>query len=541
MLTRLYIQNYALIDSLDIAFPGNLVVISGETGAGKSILLGALSLLLGHKADVSVIGDTARNCVVEAVFADPDGSEKILRRVVTPQGRSRAFVDDEPVSIDELKAVSTSLVDLHSQFDHTMLSSEKYQLSILDAFAGTASAAAQYAVLYDSLLEVRKSIEETRQRISRSKADSDYVEFQFNQLDAAHLQENELEDLEAEQRQLANSEEISGEFASIENMFESEESSIVGQLRSIGSSLDRVASFIPEAESLRDRIEAARIELKDIQYETSALSEKIRFSPERLQEVDDRLALLYDLMRKHGVTDIAGLVQIRDEYAAQLGDGLDLEEELQSLTSKENQIQKQCESAASSLHGARVEAAAQLAAQLQQSARGLEMPAAVFEVRVDASDKLGRDGYDRVCFLFSANGGQTPKELGKCASGGELSRIMLCVKALMSRYMGMPTMIFDEIDTGVSGSVAYKMGEMIVAMGSNMQVMAITHLPQVASRGNAHFLVYKQTGADGKTHTGIRLLEGEEREREIARMLSGSAITDEAMANARSLMKDTLF
>jgi len=540
MLTRLYIQNYALIDSLDITLPGNLVVISGETGAGKSILLGALSLLLGRKADSSALGDQSRNCVVEAEFEDAEGGT-ILRRVVSPQGRSRAFVNDEPVSLDELKEVSSRLIDLHSQFDHTLLTSGRYQLSILDAFASTSEKAGEFSALYDSWTEVKAEIADTEADIEKGRADHDYIEFQFNQLDSAHLAEGEIEELEAEQLQLSNSETISENLSAVDSIFESEESSLTGQMRLIENCLEKVSQFIPEADSLKQRVEAARIEMKDISYEVSSISEKVKFSPERLQEIDDRLALLYDLMRKHGVTTVAQLMDLRDSFSAQLGGSLDLEEKLSELKRREAELQSRCAEEAAALHETRAAAAAVLSSELQESIRSLEMPQAVFTVDVQLSGKITRDGSDLVSFRFSANKGQEPKELSKCASGGELSRIMLCIKALISKYMGMPTVIFDEIDTGVSGSVAYKMGEMIVEMGRNMQVMTITHLPQVASRGNAHFLVYKQVESDGRTHSGIRRIEGEEREREVARMLSGATISEEALANARALMKDTLF
>ncbi len=540
MLTRLYIQNYALIDSLDISFPGNLVVISGETGAGKSILLGALSLLLGKKADASVLGDASRNCVVEAQF-ETGGEETILRRVVSPQGRSRSFVNDEPVSLDELKEISSTLVDLHSQFDHIILGSRKYQLSVLDAFAGIGSEVEAYSALYARWTASGRRIADIREQIAKSSSDSDYIQYQYDQLESAKLVEDELEQLEVEQNRLANSGEISAGLAAATDVFESEECPLGSRVRALESALDKVAGFIPAAGELRDRVESVRIELKDIEYEISSLGENVQFSPERMQAVDDRLSLLYDLMRKHNVSSVAELIAIRDGFAAQMGRDAGLEEELEDLRREYSDLELQCRNAAGSLHKSRSDAALKLSSELQDSVRSLEMPQAVFNILVTSTEEPGPDGYDNIRFLFSANSGSEPKELSKCASGGELSRIMLCIKSIVSRYMGMPTMIFDEIDTGVSGSVAYKMGGMIVSMGDNMQILTITHLPQVASRGGAHFLVYKETAGDGRTHTGIRRIEGEEREREIARMLSGAEITPEALANARSLLKDKLF
>lgn len=541
MLTRLYIRNYALIDSLDIEFPDNLVVISGETGAGKSILLGALSLILGRKADATALGDASQNCVVEAQFTTADNGETILRRVISPQGRSRSFVNDEPVPLEQLREVSANLVDLHSQFDQALLSSSKYQLSVLDSYAGITSEVQTYSALYDSWQAARRELSETQSRIEHDKGDRDYLEFQLRQLEEAGLKEGELEDLELEQKQLASAEDISRELAAVGNAFDSGDDSVDGRLRAAESALERLAGLVPAADSLRERISVARIELKDIEYETSAEAGRVKFSPERLQEVDDRLSLLYGLMRKHNVQTLEALITIRDSIASRLDDSSSQEESLQELRQRCAQLEKQCGDAAAALHAAREEASRRLSASLQESVRSLEMPSATFEVSLNPAGTLSRTGSDEVLFLFSANKGRSPKELAKCASGGELSRIMLCLKALMSSYMGLPTVIFDEIDTGVSGSVAYKMGEMIVSMGRNMQVLVITHLPQVASRGDAHYLVEKREGEDGRSHTGIRRIEGAEREREIARMLSGASITDEALANARSLMKDTLF
>lgn len=541
MLTRLYIRNYALIDSLDIEFPDNLVVISGETGAGKSILLGALSLILGRKADATALGDASQNCVVEAQFTTADNGETILRRVISPQGRSRSFVNDEPVPLEQLREVSANLVDLHSQFDQALLSSSKYQLSVLDSYAGITSEVQAYSALYDSWQAARRELSETQSRIEHDKGDRDYLEFQLRQLEEAGLKEGELEELELEQKQLASAEDISRELAAVGNAFDSGDDSVDGRLRAAESALERLAGLVPAADSLRERISVARIELKDIEYETSAEAGRVRFSPERLQEVDDRLSLLYGLMRKHNVQTLEALITIRDSIASRLDDSSSQEESLQELRQRCAQLEKQCGDAAAALHAAREEASRRFAASLQESVRSLEMPSATFEVSLNPAGTLSRTGSDEVLFLFSANKGRSPKELAKCASGGELSRIMLCLKALMSSYMGLPTVIFDEIDTGVSGSVAYKMGEMIVSMGRNMQVLVITHLPQVASRGDAHYLVEKREGEDGRSHTGIRRIEGAEREREIARMLSGASITDEALANARSLMKDTLF
>ena len=535
MLKRLAIRNYALIDSLDIEFPGNLIVISGETGAGKSILLGALSRLLGGKADVSTLGDPASNCVVEGEF-EREGEEYILRRVISPQGRSRSFINDEPATIEALKALSASLVDIHSQFDQTQLADRRYQLSLLDFYAGCAAETTRCGALYDQLTACAREIAEREAAADSARRNRDYLEFQYHQLEEARLRDGELEELEAEQRQLSNSGLISEQLAAADALLSAEEQSLPRQLHAVENALSKVAAFMPAAEELRDRVESARIELKDIAEEVASLSEKNVFSPRRLEEVEERLSTLYGLLRKHGVETVAELIALRDDLSRQLADSLDSDAALAELRHRHSGLEDDYAACAATLHAARAKAAPALDQSLLAAIRSLEMPQAVFHTEIRERATRGRDGMDDVLFIFSANPGIAPIELSRCASGGELSRIMLCIKDLLSNYTGMPTLIFDEIDTGVSGSVADKMGRMIVSMGDRMQVFAITHLPQVASKGNAHYLVYKST-EEGRARSRIRPVDGEERIREVARMLSGSAITPEALANARVLLQ----
>ena len=535
MLKRLAIRNYALIDSLDIDFPENLIVISGETGAGKSILLGALSLLLGAKADLSVLGDPSANCVVEGEFLR-EGEEYILRRVISPQGRSRSFINDEPAALEALKALSGQLVDIHSQFDQTLLAGRRYPLTLLDYFAGITSDRAACETLYDRMQAMRRDIERREAEASEARKNRDYIEFQYNQLSGAGLRDGELEELEAQQRQLANGELIRENLMAVDAVFSAEERSLPAQLHEVESALGRIAPYVPEAETLRERISEARVELKDIAYEVEALSGHISSSPGELERVEARLSLLWDLLRKHGVERVPELIALRDRFAAQLSGDEENDAALNDMKKELSALEKQYAELSGRLHAARSAAAPKLDAALLASVRSLELPRAVFETRVTPRPVPGRDGMDEVVFLFSANPGVAPVELSRCASGGELSRIMLCLKNLLSTYTGMPTLIFDEIDTGVSGSVADKMGEMIVSMGTRMQVFAITHLPQVASKGNAHYLVFKETEGE-RTHSRIRLLDGEERVREVARMLSGSRLSDEALANARVLLE----
>ena len=535
MLKRLTIDNYALIDHLETEFPGDLVIITGETGAGKSILLGAISLLLGGKADAGILKDKSRNCVVEAEF-ETSGRETIIRRVLAPSGRSRAFVDDEPVTLDSLQQLSLGLVDIHSQNQHLLLSDRGFQMSVLDGYASLEEGKALYSAKYEEYQRHSRRLSEFQKQLAESDKEREFLEFQYDKLSKANLRAGELEELEAEQQQLSNVELIKENLSQAEALFEGAgDGPMTSRLKEIESSLERVRQFVPDAQQLAQRIESARVELKDIESEVSSLSEKTSFNPERLQEVDDRLALLYDLMRRSGVDDIQALIAERDRIAAVLGVGVDKELELATLQAENQKLHDQCAEAAERIHVVRLQKAPGLSQELQTLVRSLEMPLAQFEVRVEEKDTFGPDGKDDVLFFFNANG-QQPKELSKCASGGELSRIMLCIKSFICHYTGMPTMIFDEIDTGISGSIADKMGRMIVEMGSSMQVMAITHLPQVASKGSAHFLVYKD--GEGTLSTHIRKIEGEERVSEIARMLSGAGITEESKANARVLLSE---
>lgn len=536
MLARLTINNYALIDALDISFPKHLVIITGQTGAGKSILLGALSLLLGARADADVICDRSRNCVVEAQFIDDEGQERIVRRVVTPQGRSRAFIDDMPVILDELKTLTASLVDIHSQNSQTMLGDAAFQRKVLDAFAGNAALLGRYEAAYRHFKDLGRELAELEQRVAQSARNRDYLQFQFDQLAKAALEPGELERLEKEQLELANAEDLKLSLRTALDALDNERSDVQTALKEAIGNLSKAARVIDRLEPLLQRLESSRIELKDIVNEIDAEQEKISVDDARLEAVENRIALIYDLMRKHEVDDVDKLLALKDSLQASLQEGDDLGDRLADVRRHKDEADRLCAELSMELHSARLQAAPKLSQVLQSSIRGLEMPFASFSAQLEALPERGPAGEDAVRFFFSAAGDDRPKELSKVASGGELSRIMLCVKALLAQHVQMPTMIFDEIDVGVSGSVADKMGRMIVGMGDNMQVIAITHLPQVASKGNAHYLVYKEIGDDRVASSKIRKIEGEERAREIARMLSGQEVTPEALANARVLL-----
>ena len=554
MLTRLQVKNYVLIDSLEIDFPEGLIIITGQTGAGKSILLGALSLLMGAKAESSMVSEGAENCVVEAEFdADPkdsalreileenevewDEGHLIIRRIVNRSGRSRTFVNDSPIAVSVLQEISSCLVDIHSQHQTLLLSDKFFQLDTLDHFAGNVDLRQESSQLWRSLLLQRKALVELEQKIARVSADRDYNEAQYRQLEAANLVIGELEQLEEEQKQLANAEEIKTGLSNVEELFAptTDALSIDSALKEIDKLLSRVGKFVPAASGLSDRVDACRRELDDIYSDVSSINSKVDMSPERLEAVENRMSMLYSLMQKHSCRDEAELIAVRERLSEALFDSTALMERKESLEAEINMTQKSLKSISDKLHQSRSKAAVLFAEQMTESIRGLELPYAVFEVELNDAP-LGQYGSDAIVFRFSSSG-RNAVDVAKCASGGEMSRIMLALKAMRARYTNMPTMIFDEIDTGVSGSVADKMGSMICEMGSYMQVFAITHLPQVAAKGTAHYLVSKDIDASTSIAVSkIERLSDEQRVLELARMLSGSTLTDAAIANAKSLL-----
>ena len=548
MLSGLHVSNYILIDSLDIQFPEGLIIITGETGAGKSILLGALSLVLGAKADAGVVGPHAENCVVEASFATEkdealcrilrendipfEDGELVLRRVVSRSGRSRCFAADEPVSVAVLQELSTRLVDIHSQHQTLQLSDARFRLDALDLQAGNKELRSRCADAWARLQSSRKALETLQNQRSTLLREKEYNAAQFEQLNQAHLQDGELEELEAEQKQLAHAEEIKETLCSAEALFNPEEEMglpLSQRLREAEKLLEKAGRYVPSLSPLVQRIQSTRLELDDIEAEIDAANGSTEVSPERLAWVEDRLGTLYGLLKKHGVSTLPELIALRDRLDSLLQEADNLDQREQELEKAVAQAQEAYDQSAEALHRKRMDAAGPFAEALQQQLRELELDHAVFQVSVEAATPDAQ-GKDSVNFLFSASG-QRPADVAKAASGGELSRIMLSLKAQMARHTQMPTLVFDEIDTGVSGSAADKMGSLVCRMGAHMQVFAITHLPQVAAKGQAHYLVSKSNDV-----TSIRLLDREGRVREIARMLSGSTITEAAVANAKSLL-----
>ena len=546
MLRSLHVRNYVLIDSLEIDFPEGLVIITGQTGAGKSILLGALGLVLGGKADASLVGAHGDTCVVEAEFSVgsdaalralmaendlEDGDTLLIRRTLNRTGRSRSFVGDEPVSLPVLQALSEHLIDIHSQHQTLRLGDPAFRMSMLDHYAGNADRLAVCRTAWNNLQGLRKELSEVKDRLQKLSAEKEYNEARFARLEAAKLRDGELEELEAEQKQLAHAEELKEYLNNCEDILapSDDRSPLTAELKEAGKQAARAARYIPALEPLVQRLESARLELEDIVDELESANARIDVSPDRLEQVEDRMSLLYDLMKKYGVQTVAGLIAEQERLSEALFDSTALEDRRAELEKSLKQAEKEYDAAATALHEARLNASEGFASAILDTLAFLELDRAVFKVE-PAPAAEGPTGRDSVRFLFSSTG-KVPQDLSKVASGGELSRIMLSLKAMMARYTAMPALIFDEIDAGVSGSAADKMGQLICQMGEDMQVFAITHLPQVAAKGNAHYLVTKENDV-----TAIRPLSREGRVRELARLLSGSVITDAAVANAEALL-----
>lgn len=550
MLSSIHIRNYILIDSLDIDFPEGLVIITGQTGAGKSILLGALGLLSGVKADAAQISAGADNCVVEAEFdgADDivraileengiewDDGHLIIRRVVHSTGRSRSFVNDCPVQLGVLKEISDRLVDIHSQHRSLLLTDRQFQLSLLDFFAGDAEDLEACKCSWKRLQQLRADLAGYESRLERLSADKDYNEAQFRQLDMAGIKPGELSALEEEQKTLANAEQIKESLGEALAMLEpSDAQPVTAVMKEVRRRLEHVARYVPASAQLAERLDSVRLELEDIAAEITAMDSSVDISSDRLAEVEDRMSLIYSLLKKHGCADEAGLAALRDSLSESLVDTTLLDEKISETRAMIEEEYSKYKLKAACLSRARSSAASGFAADIQESLRFLELDRAVFELRLEPAAE-GPSGSDAVTFLFSSTG-SAPVDVAKCASGGEISRIMLCLKAMMARFVGMPTLIFDEIDTGVSGSVADRMGQMICRMGEDMQVFSITHLPQVAAKGDAHYVVSKSVTAEGRTVSSIRRVSGEDRVNEIARLLSGAVISQAAVQNARTLL-----
>lgn len=558
MLKRLYISNFALIDSVEIEFPNGLIIISGETGAGKSILLGGLSLLLGGKSDSSSLLDKERNCIVEGTFSIENqpsllkeictvlecdnlpGNELLVRRVISPNGRSRSFINDIPVQLAVLSQITLKLIDIHAQHATLRLNDKDYQMSVLDYYCGAEKELEAYREANGLLSKKYAELKEVKERAAANERNMDYISYRLEKLQEAALKEGELERLEEEQKQLSTAEEYKNDLcASIGMLSANVDRSFVQNLKDISHLLNRHTDAHPKLAELSERFESIRIELKDLESDLQDEAERVVISPMRLQDVEERLNTLYSLMKKHGVNSIEELIEERDRLQNEIEISNNATQKIEEIETEVGALRKKREMCAEKLSAKRKSAVNKLGDVLQERIRRLEMQDAIFTVSLCPADDYDHNGKDKIEFLFSANKGIAPAPVQKAASGGELSRLMLCIKWLMAKYTGMPTMIFDEIDTGVSGRIADKMGALIDEMGRNMQIFSITHLPQIASKGNTHILVYKETDG-GQTKSKLKILTSQERVMEIARMLSGEVLSEAAIENAKYLLKNKI-
>lgn len=550
MLRSLYIQNYALIEKLDIGFGSGFSVITGETGAGKSIILGAIGLLLGQRADVKSIRRGAAKCVIEARFEiagygmQPFFEENeleyedecILRREVYASGKSRAFINDTPASLVQMKELGEQLIDVHSQHQNLLLNKEGFQLNVLDLLAHDEDELSKYQSFYREWKQVRQDLENLIVVAAQNKADEDYIRFQLEQLEDAHLAVGEQEELEQEADTLSHAEEIKAGFFRAGQAMNSDEGGLLSALKECLNTMAGLEKVYPVAGELAERLESSYIELKDISQEISGKEEEIEFNPVRLEEVNDRLNLIYTLQQKHRVSTVDELLVLADDYAAKLSNITSSDEQIEALKARSEALYDKVKKQAAVLTGLRTAAAREVEKQMASRLIPLGMPNVRFQVEIGTRKEPGAHGVDTVNFLFSANKNGALQNISSVASGGEIARVMLSVKAMIAGAVKLPTIVFDEIDTGVSGEIADRMADIMQEMGnSDRQVISITHLPQIAARGRVHYKVYKQDN-ETETNSHIRRLTDEERVEEIAHMLSGATLTEAALNNAKALL-----
>ncbi|MBQ9820574.1 MAG: DNA repair protein RecN [Muribaculaceae bacterium] len=549
MIKQLHISNYALIDKLDIGFDDGLTIITGETGAGKSIILGALSLILGDRADTKAIRDTAAKTVVEATFdisgyqlerffidndIDWDEHECLLRRELSPNGRSRAFINDTPVGLNQLRELSTRLLDIHSQHSNMLLSQPLFQLSILDSIADNGALLERYRKQYQQYKEDERLLLETRRSIEQMRHNEDYIRFQLDQLQALQLQPDEDQELEALQSKLSNITELKEALWNVETELDSEENSILQRLGTVAQRLEEAERNLNDVEGMSQRVRSALIDLKDIAQSVTSIVDTLNDDPAELARVDDRLNSIYALERKHNAQDINALIDIQHDYERQLNEIEHNDDIIEELTARVEAARAAAGKIAAQLSDKRHEAAKRFGKELLALASPLGMKNIAFEVAFNSTD-LNANGTDSVEFMMAFNKNQQPMPVKETASGGEISRVMLCIKTIIARHMQLPSIIFDEVDTGVSGDVANMIGEMMADISRSIQVIAITHLPQVAANGDHHMRVFK-TDTDVETLTHVERLNQDEHIMEVARMLSGKDLNQAAIDNAKSLI-----
>ena len=549
MLERLSIENYALIQQLELELSPSLNIITGETGAGKSILLGALGLIMGNRADTAVLKDSGRNCVIEGLF-DMGGygletffdeneldyeRHTVIRRIVTPAGKSRAYVNDLPVQLATLRELAAHLIDIHSQNQGVLVADGEFRIRVLDSLADNRGLRAEYGRAYRALREREQELARLREEVGRNRRDEEYMRFQWQQIAALGLHEGELQELEAEQRELSNAEGILAALSEACGLMENDETGVLAALKTAEAALQRLCGVLEGTSDLVARIHSAYVELKDVSGEVASLAGRIEDNPARLEAVDNRIGAVSDLMRRYGAASSDELLALGNDLATRLEAITDSDAEIAELAAETGALRVTAEGLAAAVTASRTEASALFDEAVGRVLARLGMPSARFVTEITPSGALSPSGADSVRFLFNANGGEGLQSLERIASGGETSRVMLALKSIVARSTKLPTILFDEIDTGVSGKIADAMGRIIAELGDSMQVVNITHLPQVASKGETHFLVYKEASPSGNV-TRIRLLDREARVGEIAKMLSGSEVTEAAVAQARALL-----
>lgn len=550
MLQQLYIHNFTLIDKLDFHFSSGFSVITGETGAGKSIILGAIGLLLGNRADARLVKAGTDKCIVEAHFdisrydmqqffidndIDYEPDDCIMRRELRANGKSRAFINDTPVSLTTARELGEQLVDIHSQHQNLLLQKDDFQLSVVDIIANNSKELQQYRTTYREYSDTKAALKKLEEQIAANRANEDFLRYQAKELADANLVAGELTELEQEVETLSHTEDIKTALYSADEALSNDNVGIISSCKSAISRLSTITEVYPPVRELADRLDSAYIELKDIAHDISSLADNVDYDPQRLEVASSRLDALYSLQQKHHVETIEELIALRDNILHQLSHIDNADEELDALKAKVNELLAICTTKAKALTATRQKAAKKIEQQITDRLIALGMPNTRFEVRIEEKP-LSNDGADKPAFYFSANKNTPLQPVAQVASGGEIARVMLSLKAMISGAVKLPTIIFDEIDTGVSGRVAEMMAQIMKEMGdSNRQVISITHLPQIAALGSNHYKVEKTDTADGTTST-MRQLTPEERITELAQMLSGSNITDAAIQNARSLL-----
>ena len=550
MLKSLSIKNYALIDSLTIDFSEDLNILTGETGAGKSILLGAVGLIIGQRADSSVLRDKSDKCVAEGVFDIRKYSMQnffseneldydditILRREITPQGKSRAFINDTPVNVKVLNDLGVLLIDIHSQHQNLALNEKNYQLHVVDLVAGNGELLKSYTIEFKAYLSLQERLNQSLLLAEQSKKDLDYYEFQFQQLYDAKLVENEQAVLELQLEKLTHAEEIRTVFGQAYLALSEDELSVLTILKENLTSIGKLRSVLPEAEQIFIRMETVYLELKDLASESSIIEDRTQNNPEKIEQVNQRLDLIYSLQQKHRVSSVSELLNIQTEFEAKIQLVSSYDQEIERFR-KEIVIQnKVLAELAGKISQKRKTVTSKIESKVIDILRNVGIPNAAFQMKFNSLKEFSISGLDEVSFMFSANKNQELQEIGKIASGGEMSRLMLAIKTLITDARSLPTIVFDEIDTGVSGEIAVKMGQILEQMSKTVQVLNITHLPQIAAKGNNHYKVYKFDQND-QTYTSIKKLSDQERIEEIAQMLSGENYSVTAMETAKELLQ----